>query len=190
MVHGLLMLVTGAALAIWPGAASDAQWQACAGDDVVMAIEGCSAILGAPGESDVARAAALYNRGLAFHHRSQRERAIRDDVAGEGGGDIDRAIRDYDQALRLRPQYPAALINRGVAYYEKGAWERAIQDYDRAIDLAPDVAEAFNNRALAYLKLYRYDRAKQDFDRTIELNQNYGNALINILLGPSRRPGD
>lgn len=189
MAHELLTLLTGAALAIWPGAASDAQWQACAGDDAVEAIEGCSAILEAPDESDAARAVAFYNRGLAYHCRSRRARAMRDEGAGEGGSDIDRAIRDYDEALRLRPQSPAALTNRGVAYYEKGAWERAIEDYDRAIGLAPDLAEAFNNRALANLKLNRYDRARQDFDRTIQLNQNYGNALITILLGASRRPG-
>ena len=76
MVHGLLTLVTGAALAI-SRPASDAQWLACAGDDAVKAIEGCSAVLDTPGESDAARATAFYNRGLAYHHRSQRERAMR-----------------------------------------------------------------------------------------------------------------
>ena len=31
-------------------------------------------------------------------------------------GDYDRAITDYDQAIRLDPKYTVAYINRGVAY--------------------------------------------------------------------------
>jgi tetratricopeptide (TPR) repeat protein len=142
-------------------------------------------------------AEAFYNRGNAHYQKSlhdranQNDRAIRSRAPG-AINPIDRAIQDYDRALRLKPGYAAALNNRGIAYYDKGQYDRAIQDYDQAIRFEPDLAEAFNNRALAYYKQNRYDRALPDFDQTIRLNKNYGNALINRALGaaaaPPRRP--
>ena len=42
--------------------------------------------------------------------------------------DYERALADYDQAIKLNPNYPAAYLNRGSIYYEKKDYDRAIQD--------------------------------------------------------------
>src|SRR5260370_16181561 len=46
-------------------------------------------------------------------------------------GDIDHAISDYDQALRLNPSLASAFYERGNAYALKGSYDYAIKDYDR-----------------------------------------------------------
>jgi tetratricopeptide (TPR) repeat protein len=146
-----------------------ASWQACAGPDVQAAIAGCTAAI----ETDRdRRAAAYYNRGIAWRAASQADRAQRDDAA------LDKAIADYDAAIRLNPDFAEAYVNRGIAWFDKGRYDQAIADATRAIALRPGLAEAFNNRALAWYKQGRYDRAQPDFDRTILLRKNYGNALI------------
>ena len=38
------------------------------------------------------------------------------------GGDLDRAIADYDEAIRLDPKYTVAFNNRGADYQVKGTW--------------------------------------------------------------------
>jgi tetratricopeptide (TPR) repeat protein len=43
-------------------------------------------------------------------------------------GQTDRAIEDYDQAIRLNPQDADAFYNRGIAYADKGQTDRAIAD--------------------------------------------------------------
>jgi tetratricopeptide (TPR) repeat protein len=50
-------------------------------------------------------------------------------------GQYERAIQDYDEAIRLRPNYAKAFNNRGNAYRKLGQNERAIEDYDEAIHL-------------------------------------------------------
>jgi len=70
-------------------------------------------------------------------------------------GDYDRAIQDYDQALRLNPAYAAALYGRGLAYAQKGDHDRATQDYDQSLRIDSNFANTFVVRGNAL----RPDRA-------------------------------
>ena len=64
---------------------------------------------------------------------------------------ISVAIEDYNEAIRLKPDYVEAYNNRGNVYNNLGQYQRAIQDCNKAIRLKPDCAEAYNNRGIAYL---------------------------------------
>src|SRR5262249_28682342 len=59
------------------------------------------------------------------------ERAL---IAAESG-DVDGAITDLDEAIRLNPQFAWAFNNRGFARWKKGDVDGAITDYDEAIRL-------------------------------------------------------
>ncbi len=72
-----------------------------------------------------------YNRAIAYMNRG---------VAYGGKGEHDRAIADYDQAIRLNPQNVIAYSTRGLAYNNKGDYDRAIVDFDQAVRLAPELA--------------------------------------------------
>ncbi len=84
-------------------------------------------------------------------------------------GDYDQAIQDYDQAIRLSPDFALAFYNRGNAYLRKGNDELAIKDYDTAITLKPEYAKAFGNRGVAYERLGKHDQAVWDYRRQYEL---------------------
>lgn len=168
---GLILL---AAAALAAGAPADA-WQRCAAADPATAIAGCSAIIAAGTGTDTRLAAAHYNRGIALRNRSQFERAHQ---GADPDATLDRALADYAEALRLKPDFAEALVARAIVWFDKGQYDRAIADCSEAIRLRPDMPEAYNNRALAYYRMGLYARAQPDFDRTISLRKNYGNALI------------
>jgi tetratricopeptide (TPR) repeat protein len=44
-------------------------------------------------------------------------------------GDLDRAIVDYTEAIRLDPKYAVTYYNRGAAYATKGDRESAVADF-------------------------------------------------------------
>ena len=174
------------ALALAAAPQPSERWLQCAGEDAVAAIESCSAIIRGGGERGTL-AIAYFNRGLAYHRRSQFERA--NVIAGASfEAAAEQALKDYGEAIRLRPDYAEAYSNRGIVYYDKGQFDRAIQDYDQAIRLNPELPEAYNNRSLAWYKKGQYGLATRDFDHTIKLNKNYGNAMINRAVGPSEAP--
>src|SRR6516225_5399647 len=118
-------------------------------------------------------AGAYTNRGIAYDDR----------------GDGDRAIADYDQAIRLNPNFADAYNNRGIAYRAKGQPDRAIADYDQAIRLNPNFAMAFYNRGIAYYFQKDFDRAIADYDQAIQFNANNVQAYKNRGLA-KRAKGD
>lgn len=51
----------------------------------------------------------------------------------------DKAIADYTEAIRLKPDYADAHYNRGNAYYYLQQYDEAVADYSEVIRLKPDL---------------------------------------------------
>ena len=113
---------------------------------------------------------AYINRGAAKAALGQSDAAI---------ADYNEAIRlkpdFYDEAIRLKPDDAEAYYNRGVAKDALGQRNAAIADYDEAIRLKPDLAEAYHNRGVAKSALDRIDEARQDFENARDLARAGGN---------------
>src|SRR5262245_28372185 len=90
----------------------------------------CLAQVPASAERQVEACTAL----LASNRYNERNRAIIHNnrgVAQRSRGDLAAAIADYDEAVRLNPDYARAYSNRGNAFYERGEHDRAIADLDQ-----------------------------------------------------------
>ena len=61
-------------------------------------------------------------------------------------GDLEGALEDMDEAIRLKPDDAENFNNRGNVRREKGDLEGALQDFNEAIRLKPDFALALKNR--------------------------------------------
>ena len=140
-------------------------WRRCLADDssghsnVAAAIEACTSIIFLDPLND----GAFVNRGIAY-------RRI---------GDLDRAIRDYDEAIRLNPLAADAFNNRGNAFRARKELSLARRDYDEAIRLNPRYAHAYNNRGIILLEEGHLERAVADFGRAIREQPGYANAFRN-----------
>jgi tetratricopeptide (TPR) repeat protein len=101
-------------------------------------------------------------------------------------GDYDKAIFDYDQALRINPNFFKKAYdlydNRGSAYLMKGDYERAIADYDQALRIRPNDANSYHNRGTAYLYKGDPEKAIADFNKALEINPGYAETYFNKAL--------
>jgi 1-deoxy-D-xylulose-5-phosphate reductoisomerase len=98
------------------------------------------------------------------------------------------AIEEFNQALRINPNYENSYVSRGFCRFSLGDTQGAIQDYNQAIRLNPSHAKAYYNRGLARRKLEDKQGAIQDYSEAIQLNPHHGKAynnrgLIRAVLG-------
>lgn len=106
-----------------------------------------------------------------------------------GEGDLDGAIADYSEAIRLKPDFAEAYNNRGIAKYEKGDYAGAMIDHDMMIRLQPDDG-AYNNRGLVKAAAGDWAGALADYDMALRLNPESSEAYNNrgIAKGSSGDP--
>jgi tetratricopeptide (TPR) repeat protein len=89
-------------------------------------------------------------------------------------GQMDQAIEQYQEALRLKPGSAAAHYNLGNALGMKGQVEEAIRQCQEAIRLKPDHAEARNR--LSYLQT-DYSKALGSMASTLAGQGKYAEAI-------------
>jgi len=89
------------------------------------------------------------------------------------------AIVDLNEAIKLRPRFPSALTERGLAYVEGGEVEKAIQEYDAAIEIDPSYGVAHSNKGAACLMLERWAQAIPHLDIALRLDPSHAIARYN-----------
>ena len=85
-------------------------------------------------------------------------------------GEFDKAIADYNEAIRLDPECTVAYALRGQAWGSKGDFAKAIADFDAAIRLDPTNVEVLVPRGAARIAKGDFDKAIADFNEAIRLD--------------------
>ncbi|MDR3464315.1 MAG: tetratricopeptide repeat protein [Xanthobacteraceae bacterium] len=119
-----------------------------------QAASGCTVAIKSGKWSGQDLAWAYRDRGLAYSHAH----------------DFDRAIADLEQSIKLDPKPAIAHLSLGNAYAAKRDFARAIASLDRAIEIDPKYATAYNDRGIIYDHKGDYDHAIADLVKATELN--------------------
>ena len=77
------------------------------------------------------------------------------------------AIKDLDEAIKLKPDESWHYFHRALANFELEQYESAIKDLDEAIKLKPDETWRYFHRARAKKELKKYRDAIKDLDEAI-----------------------
>ena len=94
-------------------------------------------------------------------------------------GEYDKAIKEFDEVIRLEPDVAWGYKNRGDAWAGKKEHDRAINDYDEAIRLDPRLSAALISRGKAWSEKKEYGKAIKDFDEAVRLDPHHSIALTN-----------
>jgi tetratricopeptide (TPR) repeat protein len=150
-------LVALIALAGLSTAAAADDRQVCARGSADARIAACTRVLNAnPADFN-----ALANRGVAYRTNS----------------DYERALADFDAAMRINSSMAGLYLERGLAHEGKGDHARAIADLNVAIRRDASLVSAYFGRAMAYEATGERDRASADIAAAIRLDRNLVAAL-------------
>jgi tetratricopeptide (TPR) repeat protein len=83
--------------------------------------------------------------------------------------ELDRAIKDFEEAIRLQPQLARAYGGRAGVYFYRKDYDRAIEDYNHWVRLEPKSAHAYSSRAFAFSKKKDYEHAAADFQEAVRI---------------------
>jgi len=94
-------------------------------------------------------------------------------------GEYERALEAYSRSLKLLPDHPGTLNNRGLALHQLERYEEALADYEHAVQVAPDLPELLYNRGNTLLEMKCYEDTIKSYTSALDLKPDYVNALIN-----------
>ena len=141
-------------------AAADDAAKACAGGDPSpdKRIAACGKFLATNPKQDAKIAWVFNARGTAYFSK----------------GDLDKAIKDYDIAIRLDPKDSTALANRGTMHMAQGKARSGARPTTTArCDVNPKNANAYNLRGFLYSRTGHLDLAIQDYTTALKLNPKF-----------------
>jgi tetratricopeptide (TPR) repeat protein len=105
-----------------------------------------------------------YNLGLALYDK----------------GDLDGAIREYREALRIQPDYAEAHNNLGNALEKKGDLDGAIREFREALRVQPDYADAHYNLGVALYDKGDLDGAIRESREALRIQPDDADAHFNL----------
>jgi tetratricopeptide (TPR) repeat protein len=132
-------------------------------DSADTVIAGCTALIDLKTERPADLSFAYAHRGFAYNMK----------------GMADRALRDFEEAIRLDHRNDNAYFGRGNVFYNRSDYERALLDFGRAIALNPNVARYFRDRADTYDNLGHFEFALSDYDAALRLDPNDASIYYN-----------
>jgi tetratricopeptide (TPR) repeat protein len=143
-------------------AAADDAAKACAGGDPIpdKRIAACGKVLATNPKQDAKIAWVFKARGNAYFSK----------------GDLDKAVKDYDIAIRLDPRDSTALANRGTMQMSQGKGALALADYNAALKVNPKDTNVYSLRGFLYSRTGHLDLAIQDYTTALKLDPKFADA--------------
>lgn len=139
----------------------------------------------------------------ALKNLTQDEQDIRAFVLSRRGalysrlGQYDRALKDLDEAINIKPSYAWALASRGVTrlLMGEGNYKEVFDDLNLSLRLDSKLSWAYANRGEAYRQLEEYSKAITDFSKALSIDPNYslgiaGRGLSYLLAGSHQKALD
>jgi hypothetical protein len=95
----------------------------------------------------------------------QRAEDLHEQAVALEGGDDERALRLYHQALLLDPERPSTFYNIGLIHKYRGEWAESLAFNRRAVELCPDDEASNWNLAIAATALCDWATARAAWQR-------------------------
>jgi protein O-GlcNAc transferase len=97
-------------------------------------------------------------------------------MALEQQGQIEEALRCYDQAVSLMPELARAHFNRGTILLDRGDTQQALEAFSKAVRYKPDSAGAHFNLGATHARLDQHEAAGSAYREALALKPDFAEA--------------
>lgn len=96
-------------------------------------------------------------------------------------GRYDQALKDFNDALKLKPNDATLITYRGVAYYANRQNDLAMKDFNRALEIDPKHGKAYYQRGMIYENQEKYSEAVTELKKAKSLGYGVDPVFIETL---------
>lgn len=114
----------------------------------------------------------------SYEHVSNKH--LREGIKLGNAGNYEKAISEFDAALKFDKKNSEVYFNRGLAYFFLKINNMAITDFNRAIEINENYFLAYVQRGVTYYKIGNYVKAIEDFKEIIKLKPNESVGYLNL----------
>lgn len=145
---------------------------ACLENSGEAAIKACTAAIGSGKHKGEELASLHFRRGTIHYDLDQ----------------YDRALEDFNAAIKHHPESSAAYSGRATVQVDKKNYDQAIADFSTAIKLDATNAFAFENRGDVFVRIGKFKEAASDYESSLKLTPDnpwsmYGRGVAKIKSG-------
>lgn len=142
-------------------------------------------------EGDTVSALSDIDHALELNKNISSAYVIRSEINMKYKDDLNAALADMDEAIKLEPQYAGYFINRAYMKYNLDDYFGAMADYDYAVSLEPTNVIAHFNRGLLLTEVSEDNKAIDDFSYVLGSEPDnfiarYNRALLYQKIGKYR----
>ena len=83
---------------------------------------------------------------------------------------LPQAKKQYERAVKLKPDYSEAINNLGTVFYAQKNYRKAISQYRRALKVNPNSASIYSNLGTAYFARKKYDNAFEAYQKALSID--------------------
>lgn len=94
--------------------------------------------------------------------------------------DFDVALKNYEKAKEINPNYYGLFYNIGLIYQKKKNYNKAITFYNKAIEKNSQLYQAYNNLGVVFNNLEEYDKSIKSLNKAIVIKPDYDEAYNNL----------
>lgn len=87
-------------------------------------------------------------------------------------GEIKKAILEFEQAIKIEPDYVEAIVNLGIAYGQQGQYDKAEIYLKLATEKDPNNFRAYDNLSYLYFLQGKYNKSIEACRKAIKINPN------------------
>jgi len=88
-------------------------------------------------------------------------------------GQLDIAVKNYKEAISIKPDYAKAHFNLAGSLYDLGQLKAAVESYKETLEIEPGYAEAYNNLGNVFQELKQANSAVQSYKKALEIKPDY-----------------
>lgn len=102
-------------------------------------------------------------------------------------GELTGALREFQESLRIKPDFVSARLNLGMALSQQGKFDEAMREFDEALKIDPEDAKAHYTFGTFLAARGNAEEALGHFKESVRLKPDYVEAHNNLGVALARR---